>query len=355
MEKTFNDILVEFVKDVKKDSKLTFDDFQARLKENGIDISPDETDEAFVYFEKEGVLDIENDADEDIEQYDNEEEMIEKNIADSVKIHMHEMSKYPLLTQEEEIELAKRIEKGDKEAREIFINSNLRLVVKIASKFIGRGLSFQDMIQEGSIGLMKAVERFDYRRGYHFSTYATWWIKQGVTRAIADQGRTIRIPVHMVETINRINRVRKELTQKLDYEPTASDIAKAMGDGYTAEKVEEIINSCQDVVSLEKPVGEEGDSTLGDYVEDKKLDGPYDAVEKLMLKEEIIKQLDVLTEAERFVIVKRFGIEDGHPRTLEEVGKMRGITRERIRQIEAKALTKLKLKKYSQSLKDFLK
>ncbi|HPU68415.1 MAG TPA: RNA polymerase sigma factor RpoD [Acetomicrobium flavidum] len=273
-------------------------------------------------------------------------------IADPVRMYLREIGKIPLLTPEEEIELAKRVEEGDGEAKKKLIEANLRLVVSIAKKYIGRGLSFLDLIQEGNLGLIRAVEKFDYRKGFKFSTYATWWIRQAITRAIADQARTIRIPVHMVETINKLIRVSRQLVQQLGREPTTEEIAQALG--LPPEKVEDIQRIAQEPVSLETPIGEEEDSQLGDFLEDKESPNPEEATAGQLLREQLEEMLDELTEREREVLRLRFGLEDGHAHTLEEVGKRFNVTRERIRQIEAKALRKLRHPSRSKRLRDYL-
>ena len=273
-------------------------------------------------------------------------------IADPVRMYLREIGKIPLLTPEEEIELAKRVEEGDEEAKKKLIEANLRLVVSIAKKYIGRGLSFLDLIQEGNLGLIRAVEKFDYRKGFKFSTYATWWIRQAITRAIADQARTIRIPVHMVETINKLIRVSRQLVQQLGREPTTEEIAQALG--LPPEKVEDIQRIAQEPVSLETPIGEEEDSQLGDFLEDKESPNPEEATAGQLLREQLEEMLDELTEREREVLRLRFGLEDGHAHTLEEVGKRFNVTRERIRQIEAKALRKLRHPSRSKRLRDYL-
>ncbi|MBX5475732.1 MAG: RNA polymerase sigma factor RpoD [Clostridia bacterium] len=273
-------------------------------------------------------------------------------IDDPVRMYLKEIGRVPLLKAEEEVELAKRIEQGDEEARRKLAEANLRLVVSIAKRYVGRGMLFLDLIQEGNLGLLKAVEKFDYRKGYKFSTYATWWIRQAITRAIADQARTIRIPVHMVETINKLTRVSRQLLQELGREPTAEEIAEQMG--IDADKVREILKIAQEPVSLETPIGEEEDSHLGDFIEDTDAPAPAEAASFSMLKEQLEDVLSTLTEREQEVLRLRFGLEDGRQRTLEEVGKVFGVTRERIRQIEAKALRKLRHPSRSKKLKDYL-
>ncbi len=274
------------------------------------------------------------------------------NVDDPVKMYLKDIGKVPLLKPEEEVELAKKMAAGDETAKHKLSESNLRLVVSIAKRYVGRGMLFLDLIQEGNFGLMKAVEKFDYTKGYRFSTYATWWIKQSITRAIADQARTIRIPVHMYETINKLSRVVKQLVQELGREPSTDEIAKAMG--ISEEKVREIQKISQDTISLDTPVGEEEDSNLGTFLQDENATNPSDSATILMLKEQLLDVLNTLTPREQKVIMLRYGIDDGHPRTLEEVGKEFNVTRERIRQIEAKALKKLKHPSRSKKLKDFL-
>ena len=273
-------------------------------------------------------------------------------IEDPVRMYLKEIGKVPLLSAEEEIELAKRMELGDQEAKKRLAEANLRLVVSIAKRYVGRGMLFLDVIQEGNLGLIKAVEKFDYRKGYKFSTYATWWIRQAITRAIADQARTIRIPVHMVETINKLIRVSRQLLQELGREPTPEEIAAEMN--MPVERVREILKISQEPVSLETPIGEEEDSHLGDFIQDDNVPVPADAAAFTLLKEQLEEVLGTLTEREQKVLTLRFGLEDGRARTLEEVGKEFNVTRERIRQIEAKALRKLRHPSRSRKLKDYL-
>ena len=282
------------------------------------------------------------------------ESTIPKSIAvdDPVRMYLKEIGKVPLLSADEEIELAKRMEKGDEEAKKRLCEANLRLVVSIAKRYVGRGMLFLDLIQEGNLGLIKAVDKFDYTKGYKFSTYATWWIRQAITRSIADQARTIRIPVHMVETINKLIRVSRQLLQTYGREPSPEEIAKEMG--ISVEKVREIQKITQEPVSLETPIGEEEDSHLGDFIPDEDVPAPAEAAAFSMLKEQLVEVLDTLTEREQKVLKLRFGLEDGRARTLEEVGKEFDVTRERIRQIEAKSLRKLRHPSRSKKLKDYL-
>ena len=302
------------------------------------------------------------DDDVDIEKMDDEEEIeLDKidlsvpegvSIEDPVRMYLKEIGKVSLLTADEEIELAKRMEQGDEEAKKRLAEANLRLVVSIAKRYVGRGMLFLDLIQEGNLGLIKAVEKFDYRKGYKFSTYATWWIRQAITRAIADQARTIRIPVHMVETINKLIRVSRQLLQELGREPTPEEIAEEMK--MPVDRVREILKISQEPVSLETPIGEEEDSHLGDFIQDDNVPVPADAAAFTLLKEQLIEVLGTLTEREQKVLRLRFGLDDGRARTLEEVGKEFNVTRERIRQIEAKALRKLRHPSRSRKLKDYL-
>ena len=302
------------------------------------------------------------DDDADLDKLDDEEEIeLDKidlsvpegvSIEDPVRMYLKEIGKVSLLTADEEIELAKRMEQGDEEAKKRLAEANLRLVVSIAKRYVGRGMLFLDLIQEGNLGLIKAVEKFDYRKGYKFSTYATWWIRQAITRAIADQARTIRIPVHMVETINKLIRVSRQLLQELGREPTPEEIAEEMD--INVERVREILKISQEPVSLETPIGEEEDSHLGDFIQDDNVPVPADAAAFTLLKEQLIEVLGTLTEREQKVLRLRFGLDDGRARTLEEVGKEFNVTRERIRQIEAKALRKLRHPSRSRKLKDYL-
>ena len=302
-----------------------------------------------------------SDDDEDILLDDDDEVEVEQidlsvpdgvSIEDPVRMYLKEIGKVPLLSAEDEIELAKRMELGDMEAKQRLAEANLRLVVSIAKRYVGRGMLFLDLIQEGNLGLIKAVEKFDYRKGYKFSTYATWWIRQAITRAIADQARTIRIPVHMVETINKLIRVSRQLLQELGREPTPEEIAAEMN--MPVERVREILKISQEPVSLETPIGEEEDSHLGDFIQDDNVPVPADAAAFTLLKEQLEEVLGTLTEREKKVLTLRFGLEDGRARTLEEVGREFNVTRERIRQIEAKALRKLRHPSRSRKLKDYL-
>lgn len=311
------------------------EDFDVILAEN-----PDVATDAELIVEEASEIDIES--------------TIPKSIAvdDPVRMYLKEIGKVPLLSADEEIELAKRMEKGDEEAKKRLCEANLRLVVSIAKRYVGRGMLFLDLIQEGNLGLIKAVDKFDYTKGYKFSTYATWWIRQAITRSIADQARTIRIPVHMVETINKLIRVSRQLLQTYGREPSPEEIAKEMG--ISVEKVREIQKIAQEPVSLETPIGEEEDSHLGDFIPDEDVPAPAEAAAFSMLKEQLVEVLDTLTEREQKVLKLRFGLEDGRARTLEEVGKEFDVTRERIRQIEAKSLRKLRHPSRRKKLKDYL-
>lgn len=319
------------------------------LEKNGVDILQITEDD-----EEEPVLDEDAISDgEDVEKIDfTDTGDISSTTQDPVKMYLKDIGKVPLLSAEEEIELAKRMEAGDEMAKKKLAESNLRLVVSIAKRYVGRGMLFLDLIQEGNLGLLKAVEKFDYRKGYKFSTYATWWIRQAITRAIADQARTIRIPVHMVETINKVTRVSRELLQKLGREPLPEEVGEVMG--LPKERVQEIMKIAQEPVSLETPIGEEEDSHLGDFIQDESIPTPVEATNQTLLHEQLDEVVSTLTEREQRVIKLRFGWDDGRPRTLEEVGKEFNVTRERIRQIEAKALRKLRHPNRSRKLKDFL-
>lgn len=319
------------------------------LEKNGVDILQITDDD-----EEEPTLDEDVIAEgEDVEKIDfTDTGDISSTTQDPVKMYLKDIGKVPLLSAEEEIELAKRMEAGDEMAKKKLAESNLRLVVSIAKRYVGRGMLFLDLIQEGNLGLLKAVEKFDYRKGYKFSTYATWWIRQAITRAIADQARTIRIPVHMVETINKVTRVSRDLLQKLGREPLPEEVGEVMG--LPKERVQEIMKIAQEPVSLETPIGEEEDSHLGDFIQDDNVPVPADAAAFTLLKEQLEEVLGTLTEREQKVLTLRFGLEDGRARTLEEVGREFNVTRERIRQIEAKALRKLRHPSRSRKLKDYL-
>ncbi len=335
--------------------KNQVDDLYEALMSKGIEIVSETEPGDF-----ELMLSEENDAEGEDELMVDEsgeidlESTIPKSIAvdDPVRMYLKEIGKVPLLTADEEIELAKRMEEGDEEAKRRLCEANLRLVVSIAKRYVGRGMLFLDLIQEGNLGLIKAVDKFDYTKGYKFSTYATWWIRQAITRSIADQARTIRIPVHMVETINKLIRVSRQLLQTYGREPTPEEIAEEMG--ISVDKVRKIQKIAQEPVSLETPIGEEEDSHLGDFIPDEDVPAPAEAAAFSMLKEQLVEVLDTLTEREQKVLKLRFGLEDGRARTLEEVGKEFDVTRERIRQIEAKALRKLRHPSRSKKLKDYL-
>jgi RNA polymerase primary sigma factor len=338
----------------KEHGYLTPDDLVGAFPE--LEAEPDQVFRVIAAFREMGIEVSDSDRDPDESQEDDDrlevEVMDSVSLDDPVRMYLKEIGRVNLLTAADEVDLAKAIEAGSYEAKQRLTEANLRLVVSIAKKYIGRGMSFLDLIQEGNMGLIRAVEKFDYHKGYKFSTYATWWIRQAITRAIADQARTIRIPVHMVETINKLVRVSRRLLQELGREPSDNEIGEEMG--ITPEKVREIIKVSQDPVSLETPIGEEEDSHLGDFVEDKEAIAPQDAASLTMLHNEVEDILDTLTPRERRVLQLRFGLIDGHQRTLEEVGKRFGVTRERIRQIEAKALRKLRHPSRSKKLRDYL-
>ncbi len=352
--------------EVAKKKKNVLEDKEVLGHFNGIDLNEQRMEIIYDTLEVNNidVLSMTEEGPEDIPFDDMEENEVEQidisipegvNIEDPVRMYLKEIGKVPLLSAEEEIELAKLMEKGGPEgerAKKKLAEANLRLVVSIAKRYVGRGMLFLDLIQEGNLGLIKAVEKFDYQKGYKFSTYATWWIRQAITRAIADQARTIRIPVHMVETINKLVRVQRQLLQELGREPSPEEISKEMN--MPVERVREILKISQEPVSLETPIGEEEDSHLGDFIQDENVPVPADAAAFTLLKEQLVEVLDTLTDREQKVLRLRFGLDDGRARTLEEVGKEFNVTRERIRQIEAKALRKLRHPSRSRKLKDFL-
>ncbi|GIP20520.1 MULTISPECIES: RNA polymerase sigma factor RpoD [Paenibacillus] len=366
-ELTLDQAKDQLIEKGKKRSSLSYKEIVEKL--SPFDQDPEQMDE---FFEQLGDLgiDVTNESDEELisrpgDDHDREREDKDDfnfdddlslppgiKINDPVRMYLKEIGRVPLLSGDDEIELAKRIEEGDEEAKRRLAEANLRLVVSIAKRYVGRGMLFLDLIQEGNMGLIKAVEKFDFKKGFKFSTYATWWIRQAITRAIADQARTIRIPVHMVETINKLIRVSRQLLQELGREPSPEEIAAEME--LSVEKVREIMKIAQEPVSLETPIGEEDDSHLGDFIEDQEALAPADAAAYELLKEQLEDVLDTLTEREENVLRLRFGLDDGRTRTLEEVGKVFGVTRERIRQIEAKALRKLRHPSRSKRLKDFL-
>ena len=367
----FSEKLVELLELAKKKKNvLEYQEISDFFKDSPLEV--DQMEKVFDFLEASGVdvLRItENSGDEllldndmDMDGMEDEEEVeLDKidisvpegvSIEDPVRMYLKEIGKVSLLSADEEIELAKRMEKGDEAAKKRLAEANLRLVVSIAKRYVGRGMLFLDLIQEGNLGLIKAVEKFDYRKGYKFSTYATWWIRQAITRAIADQARTIRIPVHMVETINKLIRVSRQLLQELGREPTPEEIAEEMD--MPVDRVREILKISQEPVSLETPIGEEEDSHLGDFIQDDNVPVPADAAAFTLLKEQLVEVLSTLTDREQKVLRLRFGLDDGRARTLEEVGKEFNVTRERIRQIEAKALRKLRHPSRSRKLKDYL-
>ena len=366
--KTLDELKEEYLKTYQKDGMLYQKDVVASLEK--LDMSDEDMDLLWDWFSQQGIIiSEEDDIEEELLEEDTDDDFIadmkkkyalddvmisdtQVQLNDPVKMYLKEIGRVPLLKPEDEPAIAKRIEEGDEEAKNLLISANLRLVVSIAKKYVGRGMQFLDLIQEGNMGLVKAVEKFDYTKGFKFSTYATWWIRQAITRAIADQARTIRIPVHMVETINKLSRVQRQLLQELGREPTAEEISERM-DGLTPEKVREIQKVALEPVSLETPVGDEDDSHLGDFLEDKGAVSPDSYANNQLLKEELDIVLSDLTEREEKVLRLRFGLVDGQTRTLEEVGKEFNVTRERIRQIEAKAIRKLKAPGRSKRLKPF--
>ena len=367
----FSEKLVELLELAKKKKNvLEYQEISDFFKDSPLEV--DQMEKVFDFLEASGVdvlritensgdeLLLDNDMDMDGMEDEEEVELDKINLSvpegvsieDPVRMYLKEIGKVSLLSADEEIELAKRMEKGDEAAKKRLAEANLRLVVSIAKRYVGRGMLFLDLIQEGNLGLIKAVEKFDYRKGYKFSTYATWWIRQAITRAIADQARTIRIPVHMVETINKLIRVSRQLLQELGREPTPEEIAEEMD--MPVDRVREILKISQEPVSLETPIGEEEDSHLGDFIQDDNVPVPADAAAFTLLKEQLVEVLSTLTDREQKVLRLRFGLDDGRARTLEEVGKEFNVTRERIRQIEAKALRKLRHPSRSRKLKDYL-
>ncbi|ANY72184.1 RNA polymerase sigma factor RpoD [Paenibacillus ihbetae] len=364
-EFTLDQVKDQLIEQGKKRSVLSYKDIMEKL--SPFDQDTEQMEEFYEQLADLGI-DVVNESDDEVshrasddhESHDNEDFGFDDDLSlppgikinDPVRMYLKEIGRVPLLSADDEIELANRIEQGDEEAKRRLAEANLRLVVSIAKRYVGRGMLFLDLIQEGNMGLIKAVEKFDYKKGFKFSTYATWWIRQAITRAIADQARTIRIPVHMVETINKLIRVSRQLLQELGREPSPEEIAAEME--LSVEKVREIMKIAQEPVSLETPIGEEDDSHLGDFIEDQEALAPADAAAYELLKEQLEDVLDTLTEREENVLRLRFGLDDGRTRTLEEVGKVFGVTRERIRQIEAKALRKLRHPSRSKRLKDFL-
>lgn len=366
---TFEEKLSKLL-ELAKSKKNVLDEKEVLDAFAGDELTPEKLDRIYDFLDKKhvDVLKMSNDDDMDPDLFSEDEDADPEDeidvehidlsvpegigVDDPVRMYLKEIGKVPLLSPEEEIELAKRMELGDENARKRLAEANLRLVVSIAKRYVGRGMQFLDLIQEGNLGLIKAVEKYDYSKGFKFSTYATWWIRQAITRAIADQARTIRIPVHMVETINRLIRTSRQLLQELGREPTPEEIAEKME--MPVERVREIMKISQDPVSLETPIGEEEDSHLGDFIQDDHVQVPVDAATYTLLHEQLMEVLDTLTEREQKVLRLRFGLDDGRPRTLEEVGRQFNVTRERIRQIEAKALRKLRHPSRSKKLKDYL-
>lgn len=345
---------IEQLVSIAKDKKGILEQDDINEVFSDMELEPSKIEQIYEYLEAQNIDVIGNIADVEVEETEIDINNLPDGISidDPVRMYLKEIGKVPLLSADEEIKLAQRMENGDKEAKKKLAEANLRLVVSIAKRYVGRGMLFLDLIQEGNLGLIKAVEKFDYTKGYKFSTYATWWIRQAITRAIADQARTIRIPVHMVETINKLMRVSRQLLQELGRDPQPEEIAKEME--MTVAKVREIMKISQEPVSLETPIGEEEDSHLGDFIPDEDIPVPAEAAAFTLLKEQLIEVLDTLTEREQKVLRLRFGLDDGRARTLEEVGKEFNVTRERIRQIEAKALRKLRHPSRSKKLKDYL-
>lgn len=362
-KKTYEAAVAAFIKENKPKRQVVYDDLSNQLA-TPFTLNADEMDKLIQKIEDAGISVVDENGDPSIHSLKSAEKKAEQaktedlsaptgvKINDPVRMYLKEIGRVSLLTAEEEVALALKIEEGDQEAKQRLAEANLRLVVSIAKRYVGRGMQFLDLIQEGNMGLMKAVEKFDYRKGFKFSTYATWWIRQAITRAIADQARTIRIPVHMVETINKLIRIQRQLLQDLGREPTPEEIGAEMD--LPTEKVREILKIAQEPVSLETPIGEEDDSHLGDFIEDQEATSPAEHAAYELLKEQLEDVLDTLTDREENVLRLRFGLDDGRTRTLEEVGKVFGVTRERIRQIEAKALRKLRHPSRSKQLKDFL-
>ena len=350
--KTFDQRKQELITLGKKKGSITYEELAEKLK--GLELDADSLDDLYNTLSENHIKVVSENEEDDEDPSTTSNELLTKDLTinDPVRMYLKEIGQIKLLTTEEELELADRIAQGDEQAKATLAEANLRLVVSIAKRYVGRGMLFLDLIQEGNIGLMKAVEKFDVTKGYKFSTYATWWIRQAITRAIADQARTIRVPVHMVETINKLARVERQLTLELNREPTEEELAKKMGT--SVEKIRDIYKISQEPVSLEIPIGEEDDSHLGDFIPDETNMSPEDFAVNELLKDEISEVLLTLTEREEKVIRLRFGLEDGRPRTLEEVGQLFGVTRERIRQIEAKALRKLRHPSRSRKLKDYL-
>lgn len=370
-EKTLKDVQAKLIEKGKAaGGSLATEDFAAAMAPLGADM--DQIEETYHVLSEAGVevlppadepLDdaspsaeelsqLQEELDEESKNEEAEPQVEEYSTGDPVRMYLREIGKVPLLTQDEEQELAKRIAKGDQEAAKQMTEANLRLVVSIAKRYVGRGMQLLDLIQEGNLGLLKAVEKYDFTKGFKFSTYATWWVRQAITRALADQARTIRIPVHMVETMNKLTQCSRKLQQELGREPTVEELSKAMR--MTPERINEIRQMCMEPVSLESPVGEEDDSHLGDFIEDNTGSQPADAVSQAMLRQQLMEILDTLSEREAKVLRLRYGLDDGRPRTLEEVGKEFNVTRERVRQIEAKALRKIRNPNRSNKLRDFL-